>query len=201
MSDPIWQLVADPVTGAQNVVSRTWPDGTIESCLVAAPEYQQWLAAGNTPTPVPAPTQAQLAASLTSAASAACALVVAQTLPDPSHQAAFQNAAAIVNGNGGAAPTTGPLATKFAALATVYGMSASAFATLAVAFQGASLDLSTALTTLWAAASAATTSAQLATALTAFETAIGNVVAEINAAGPPGPTVAPAAIIIAGINA
>ncbi len=163
--------------------------------------YEAWLAAGNTPTPVPAPTQAQLVAALNAAASAACAFIVGQTFPDPSHQTAFQNAAAIVNGNAGAAPTTGVLATKFASLATVYGLSASAFATLVVAMQGASLDLSTALTTLWAAAAAATTGAQLATALTAFETAIGNVVAEINAAEPPGPTVAPAAISIAGINA
>lgn len=155
---------------------------------------------GAPPPPAP-PTQAMLAEQLAAAASAACAKVVAQIFPDPTHQAAFQNAASIVNGAGGAAPTADPLATKFAALAAVYGLSASAFATLVMAMQGASFDLSAALAALDAAADAATTSAALATALAAFETAIATVVAEINAAGLPASIASPAPISIAGINA
>jgi hypothetical protein len=165
--------------------------------------YLAWLGAGNTPAPYapPAATQAQLAAALEGAASAACAAIVAQVFPDAAHQAAFQNAAALVNSNGGAAPVSGPLATKFAALASVYGLSASAFAALIVVMQGASLDLSAALGTLVTAAQPATTAAQLATALAAFETALATVVSEINAGSPPTPIVAPAVITIAGINA
>lgn len=193
-----YSLIANSTSVTRDADSACIPDDPRNTDWQA---YQAWLTAGNTPTPIPAPSQTALVAALNSAASVACAFVVGQTFPDPSHQTAFQNAAAIVNGNGGGAPAAGPLATKFDALAAVYGMSASAFATIVVAFQGASLDLSTALTTLWGAASAATTPAQLATALNAFETAIGNVVAEINAAGPPGPTVAPTAILIVGINA
>jgi hypothetical protein len=151
--------------------------------------------------PYAPPPVVQLAAALVAAASAACAAVVAQIYPDPAHQAAFQNAASIVNGNGGAAPTAAPMAAKFAALAAVYGLSASAFAMLVTAMQGASFDLSAALAALDAAASAAATSAALATALTAFETAIAAVVAEINAVGPPVSVSAPAPIALPGVNA
>lgn len=147
------------------------------------------------------PPVAQLAATLAAAASDACASVVAQVYPDAAHQAAFQNAASIVNGNGGSAPSAAPMAAKFAALAAVYGLSASAFATLVVAMQGASFDLSAALATLSAAASVATTPAALATALAAFETALAGVVAEINAAGLPSAIAAPAPIAIPGVNA
>jgi hypothetical protein len=148
-----------------------------------------------------APSQAILVARLVAGASAACADVVAQIYPDPAHQAAFQNAASIVNSNGGAAPSAAPLAAKFAALAAVYGLSATAFATLVAAMQGASFDLSAALATLTGAASAATTPAGLAAALDAFETALAATVAEINAAGLPSAIAAPAAISITGINA
>jgi hypothetical protein len=148
-----------------------------------------------------APPVAQLAAALTAAGSAACAAVVAKIYPDAAHQAAFQNAASIVNGNGGAAPTVDPLATKFASLAAVYGLSAAAFASVVTAMQGASFDLSAALAELNSAAAGATTSAQLATALAAFETAIAAVVAEINGAGLPMTVAAPPPIGIAGVNA
>ena len=151
--------------------------------------------------PPPAPPLAQLKTALSAAASGACASVVAQIYPDATHQSAFQNAASMVNGNGGAAPTIAPLAAKFAALAAVYGLPASAFATLGVAMQGADLDLSAALATLDDAVDAATTPAALAAALTAFETAIAATVAEINAAAPPTAIVAPAAIRIVGVNA
>lgn len=147
------------------------------------------------------PTQAQLATAVVAAAIAASGSVVGQIFTDPAHQSAFQNAASIVNGNGGAAPSAGTLATKFAELAAVYGLTATAFATLVLALQGASLDLSTALSAVEVSAASATTSGQLATALAAFETAIGNVVTEINAASPPVPVIAAAAIVIKGVNA
>jgi hypothetical protein len=147
-----------------------------------------------------APTLADLAAATVAAASAACANLVAQIYPDPTHQAAFANAASIVNGAGGAAPTSAPMAAKFAALAAVYGFLPAAFATLVVAMQGASFDLSAALATLNGAASAAATPAALAAALAAFETALAAVVAEIAAAGLPA-VAAPAAISIVGVNA
>jgi hypothetical protein len=149
----------------------------------------------------PAPTQAMLAQQAAAAASAACAAIVAQIYPDAAHQAAFSNAASMVNGAGGAAPSSGAMAAKFAALAAVYGLSASAFATVVVAMQGASFDLSAALATCEAAASAATTPAQLAAALATFESALAAVVAEIDAAGLPSPIAAPAPIVITGVNA
>lgn len=162
--------------------------------------YQAWLAAGNAPTPVAAPTQAQLAASLVSAASAACASIVTQVTPDPAHQAAFQNAASIVNGNGGAAPASGPMQAAFAALASAYGATPANFVGFVLAAQAASLTLGAALATLTGAANAAATPAALASALTAFEASIGGVVTSLNAALP-SPLTAPAPISIAGINA
>jgi hypothetical protein len=162
--------------------------------------YQAWLAAGDTPTPVPSPTQAQLAASLVSAASLACAGVVAQVMPDPAHQAAFQNAASIVNGAGGAAPASGPMQTAFAALAAAYNTTPANFVGIVLAAQAASLTLGATLATLTGAANVATTPAALGTALSAFETALSGVVASLNAALP-SPLIAPAAISIVGINA
>ena len=162
--------------------------------------YQAWAAAGNTAAAAPGPTQAQLRAALLAAASSAAAFVVAQVMPDAAHQTAFQNAASIVNGAGGA-PSSGPLATKFAALAAAYGMSANSFAALVLGMQGASLDLSASLATLSAASAAAASAADLASALATFETAIAAVVAEVNAASPPVAIASPAAIVIAGVNA
>jgi hypothetical protein len=149
----------------------------------------------------PAIPLATLAAQTLTAASQAAASIVAQIMPDAAHQAAFQNAASILNGLGGAAPSVDPLKTKFANLAAAYGVSGSAFATLVIAMQGASLDLGTASATLADSVAAATSSAQLAAALAAFETAIGAVVAEISAASPPVAIVASGAITIAGVNA
>ena len=53
MSDPIWQLM--PQSDTVQVVWRQWPDGTQESMVTTAPEYQAWLAEGNTPIPYTAP--------------------------------------------------------------------------------------------------------------------------------------------------
>lgn len=51
MSEPVWQYA----NADNSVVSRTWPDGRQESCLVEV--IQDWLAEGNTPNPYvpPAP--------------------------------------------------------------------------------------------------------------------------------------------------
>lgn len=51
MSEPIWKIVGKAADGTTDVVSRTWPDGKLQSCLVTAFEYLEWLAEGNTPLP------------------------------------------------------------------------------------------------------------------------------------------------------
>ena len=218
-----WYWIGQPAGQSASVIFSSASQSLVPA---TDPAYVAWLAAGYLPTPWPkdetgavttlaldevlapyglstgltAPTQAQLVAALIAAASAASASIVSQVFPDAAHQAAFQNAASIVNGNGGQAPTTGPLAAAFGALATAYGATPANFVAFVLAAQAASLTLGAASATLTSAASAATTSAQLATALTAFETAIGTVVAELNAALPT-PITAPAAISIKGVNA
>jgi len=57
MSEPIWKIVGKTADGLTDVVSRTWPDGKQESCLVTAEEYVKWLAEGNQPLPVDKDTQ------------------------------------------------------------------------------------------------------------------------------------------------
>lgn len=161
--------------------------------------YQSWLASGNTPSSVPAPTQAQLVELLVAAAGSAAVSLVTQVMPDATHQAAFQNAASIINGNGGVAPSSGPLQTAFAALAAAYGVTPTNFVTLVLTAQASSLTLGAAVAALNSAAVGATTAAELATALAAFETAIGGVVSSLNAVFP-SPLISPAAISIPGIN-
>ena len=151
------------------------------------------------PAPPPAPTLPMLAREVVGAASAACAAIVAQVFPDPAHQAAFQNAASIINGNGGAAAASGPFASAFAALAAAYGAPPAAFVGFVIAAQSASLTLGAALATLSNSAAAAATPADLASALSAFETAIGAVAAALDAALP-SPVAPPAPIVIPGID-
>jgi hypothetical protein len=47
MSDPVFRFT----NPAQRVVSRTWPDGRVESCSVDAPQYLIWLDGGNAALP------------------------------------------------------------------------------------------------------------------------------------------------------
>ncbi len=178
---------------------------TIYACPATA-TAGEILNADGTVSAAPAPTYtlAQLEAQVTGACAAACQNVVAQITPDANHSAAFQNAASILNGNAGVAPSGDPLKTAFANLAAAFGASsASAFATLILAVQKASLDLLTAQTALTAAAKAATAaqgaSGSLQAPLSAFETSLAAVVSELVAAG--ATITAPPAISIVGVNA
>ncbi|MDR3488827.1 MAG: hypothetical protein P4M05_28480 [Bradyrhizobium sp.] len=190
-----------PMTAAQ-VLAKDVPTGAasivLDSTALPSAPQAQWSIVNGAIVVTPL-TAAQLAPSLVSAASAACSNIINQITPDDTHQYAFTNAASILNGNGGVAPTTGPLASKFASLAASFGESVANFAILVNDVQGASLDLGAAQAALKSAAAAATTATQLAAALTAFETALAAVVSEITTAGVT--VTAPPAITISGINA
>ena len=51
MNEPTWKLYRRIGQTEADAVTRTWPDGRQESCLVTAEEYLRWLEAGNTPLP------------------------------------------------------------------------------------------------------------------------------------------------------
>jgi hypothetical protein len=51
MNEPTWKLYYRIGQTEADAVTRTWPDGRQESCLVTADEYVKWLEAGNTPEP------------------------------------------------------------------------------------------------------------------------------------------------------
>lgn len=161
---------------------------------------QAWIKAGNTPNPVPVANVATLAGSLIAAASAACATIIGQAVPDATHQLAYLNASGMLGGTT-TPPTNDPPKTAFNAMASANGLTPAAFAVVVSTFASQSLQLSVALAMLENASAAATTSAQLATALSVFQAAISSVVTALNAANPPVPIVAPAAIVIVGINA
>lgn len=201
-------IIVDAAATVTNGVI-TLPSGAIltppngDSYMLQSGAQIGWTLSGGSlvaPTPsAPSIPLATLVAEAKTAVSAAASAVVTAVMPDAAHQAAFQNAAAILNGNGGAAPTTGPLATAFGALATAYGLSTANFVTLVLDAQAASLTLAAAVATFNTAASAATSSSALATALAAFETALGGVVSAVNAVLVSQIT-APAPIVIVGIN-
>ena len=46
MTTPVWKLLPLEPKQSVQVVSRTWPDGRQESCLVTAAEYVKWLEEG-----------------------------------------------------------------------------------------------------------------------------------------------------------
>ena len=51
MNEPTWKLYVRIGQTEADAVTRTWPDGKQESCLVTAPEYIAWVEAGNEPLP------------------------------------------------------------------------------------------------------------------------------------------------------
>ena len=141
-----------------------------------------------------------LRAQLLSAAQAAADSVTAQVFPTPTMMATLVNAAMWVSGAGGEKPTVSAYATRFANLAAAYGKSADDFAAAIVVGQQQAADMGIALLALDAAAAAASTSGDLATALSTFESSLGGVITAMNAVVPV-QIVAPAAIVIKGINA
>jgi len=57
MSEPIFKLIKNPITGQEDSVMRIWDDGKCESHLIVAEAYLKWLEEGNTPTPADEVTQ------------------------------------------------------------------------------------------------------------------------------------------------
>ena len=51
MNEPTWKLYVRIGQTEADAVTRTWPDGRQESCLVTAEAYLAWVAEGNTPEP------------------------------------------------------------------------------------------------------------------------------------------------------
>jgi len=49
MSEPIFKLIKNPITGQDASVIRIWDDGKCESHLITAEAYLKWVAEGNTP--------------------------------------------------------------------------------------------------------------------------------------------------------
>ena len=205
------------VNGGVVEIIETIPNGIVPGVDIFTPEFaanlvsvrpdlvglvaQGWTySAGEFSAPVVAgPTLPELQTALITAAASACDFLTSQVNRTQTHAAAFFNVASVVSANGGTVPTTGPLASSLAALATIYGGSTTAFGELSGALQKAAMDNLTTLVTLETAALSATTSHDLATALTAFETSLTAVFDEIAAAG--ATIAAPTAISIVGINA
>lgn len=146
-----------------------------------------------------APSLPQLQAALVAATTGTCAALVAQILPDPVRQSAYQLAAAMC-GPSATPPAVDPTKTTFEGLAAQYGLSPQQLATLVVAIAAAAMQLRTIQQAAATAASAATTAAQLATALVSFETSLGALISTLNAALV-SPISTPPAISIAGVNA
>jgi hypothetical protein len=48
---PVWKLYKRIGQNIPDAVTRTWPDGRQESCLVTAEEYLAWVTEGNEPEP------------------------------------------------------------------------------------------------------------------------------------------------------
>lgn len=134
------------------------------------------------------------------AASAYADEVVKQVTTTITRQAAFQNAAGIIAGNGGTAPTSGPYADTFAALALSYGKSASDFAVVVFTMQNATLQIETAMSNFDAEVATKSTTPQIVLAITTFEHALSAVILQVNAVTPNSVTTPPP-IFIPGVTA
>jgi hypothetical protein len=152
-------------------------------------------------TPEPATVIPPPGPALSAAASAACSFISNQIVPDTVHQNAYQLAAGMV-GPSATVPAVAPVSTYFAAMAASFGFQPQAFATLVVAITASAFQLSAILAAVESVANnPASTPAQLAAALSTFETSIAAFVTSINSAGLAITVVAPPAIVIPGINA
>lgn len=125
--------------------------------------------------------------------------VINQVAPTASRLAAFQSVAGILAASGGAAPTSGPYADTFAALAASYGVSPVAFANLVLTTQNASLRIETQRSTAAGAVAAASNPAQIAAAITAFSSALASVIGDVNASSTT-PISPPPAISVPGVT-
>ena len=150
--------------------------------------------------PAPPASLVSLKQAAASAGSAYADAIVGQVAPTVTRQAAFQNAAGILAGSGGIAPTSGPYIDAFSALASSYGLSASAFATVVLTSQNASLQIETAMSSFDTEIISASTTAQIASAIAAFEGALAGVISRVNAVMPT-PVTTPPPISIPGVNA
>jgi hypothetical protein len=201
-------VVNDAAVITNNGTELAWPGGGILMApaetifMMQAGAAIGWVLTNGVLVPPTSPPYnlTNLKSALLTAVGYTCTFIVQTVQPVLALQVAFLNAASIVNGNGGAAPTTGPLVSRFDALATNYGITADQLATLCVTLEAGSLDLANALLAITAASAAATTPTQLATALTNFESSISTLVTEVNSVVPM-PIPSPPAITIAGINA
>ncbi|WP_454813755.1 hypothetical protein [Labrys neptuniae] len=146
----------------------------------------------------------QIAAESSGICAAIAQDILRQIYPDPIRQAAIQSAAAVIIGNGGSAPTSGPAAQKVRDLARLHIKGAEAveiFSSIVVTLQLATIDLNIALASAEMTIAAARKVAQIKAAVDAFQASIVTIVANINESRLPAPVVPPEAIVIPGINA
>ena len=130
-----------------------------------------------------APSVKALADQLVSEATRACSAISRQIVPDDTHRTAYANAATIVWGNGGKAPSDDPAKSIFSAQAAALGLSADAFAQVVTSVSLASLQLATLLSAVRGSAGTATSSNDVQTTLAAFESGLATLVSTLNASG------------------
>lgn len=147
-----------------------------------------------------APALTHLAEILVNAATQSCQSVSDQVVPDATHQQAYQNAATIVWGSGGKAPTEEPAKSAFSAQAASLGLSVDTFANVVMGVSLASLQLAAILSTVRAGADSAKSTDDLKAVLTVFDASISELVISLNGAGLTVAVKSPAAIEIVGIN-
>lgn len=200
LSDAGFLAWADGMGMNPAYAATPWPQN--ESRVATTEDLDDVLVGVGLPaTGLTALTQEQMQSALMSATSAASSAIANQIYNDPAHAAAGQNAGMIVAISGGPPASSSPFFAAFNSNAQSWGMTPANFATLITTLMSQSMVLSAAQNACTVATMAATTSDQLATALSAFEAAIGGVVSSINAASPPVAIVPPPAITIKGVNA
>lgn len=165
-----------------------------------------WLKSGATfvAPAVVAPTQAQLAAALLAAALSTSNAITKAIASSDAHLAGYQSfanmaRAAIAGGASNGVPTIASDLAAVTAAAGALKITPAAFSTLVLAMDAASGQNLAILLTLEAAVAGAASAADLASALSAYQTSVADVVAQLVSAGL---TITPPnAISILGINA